>query len=218
LLCALVLVVSAACRDGTAAPLELADGSRPPALKLRLEDEPRSLILTQLWLVDPARVQPRTPAADCLRGPARDARPTGPIVVRSSVYATSVTFRSESALHGCDDSTGLREGDRRWCGSSFGNLFEDRLRDSRLDMAGCSTVGGQRIATAWVEPLADTRFLVIEQKGFGEVYETAGGVAVRVATIGGFHDDPLGVTFHVSEHRADGRLLRRYELDALPAG
>ena len=50
-----------------------------------------------------------------------------------------------------------------------------------------------------------------------EAYEVAGGLPVRIST----HDVQVGesrATFRISEHDGRGRLLRRFELTAVPAG
>ncbi len=70
----------------------------------------------------------------------------------------------------------------------------------------------------WVEPVPETRYVSVAQPGFAEVYEVAGDLPVRIATTSGLNADPLGATFHLWEHDAAGKLLRRYRLDAVPAG
>jgi len=70
----------------------------------------------------------------------------------------------------------------------------------------------------WVEPAHEARYVTVQQPGFAEVYEVAGELPVRVATTSGLTADPLGARFDLWEHDATGRLLRRYRLDAVPAG
>jgi hypothetical protein len=70
----------------------------------------------------------------------------------------------------------------------------------------------------WVEPSSETHYLSVAQPGFIEVYEVAGDLPVRIATTSGVGADPLAATFHLFEHDATGNLLRRYELNAVPAG
>jgi hypothetical protein len=140
------------------------------------------------------------------------------VVTRIGVSGETVTLRQQGALIGCDNSAGSREGDRRWCGESFGRLYGGRLRDPRLDIAGCSTADGDPVAFAWVEPARNAHYVVVEQPGYDEVYEVGGDVPVRVASVNGIESEPLGATFQVSEHARDGALLRRYRLEARPAG
>jgi hypothetical protein len=135
------------------------------------------------------------------------------------VYSESVTFRQEfrRGVFGCDNSPGAREEDRRWCSGAYGTLYSGHLRDPRLGL-GCSTIDGERMAFVWVEPSSETQYVSVVQPGFTEVYEVAGELPVRIATTSGLNADPLVATFHLFEHDATGHLLRRYELNAVPAG
>jgi hypothetical protein len=205
-------------RDRPAAPEQLADGSTAPSLRVRLEDESEPVVVTRVRVLRAGEVDATSLAAACLRSPAADAQIVGDVVERISVYATSATFRTSAGLRSCDGSSGARENGRRSCGSSFGRLYNGHLRDPRLDMAGCMTKNGRRVATAWVEARARAKYLVVHHQGFAEVYEVVAHVPVRVATVSGFRDDPLGVTFDISEHTASGGLVRRYGLEAFPAG
>jgi hypothetical protein len=133
------------------------------------------------------------------------------------VDSETVTLRDPAGLSGCDNSPGSREEDRRWCGSSFGRLYGGRLRDPRLDIAGCRTADGAPLGLAWIEPGADARYVVVARGGYAEVYEPAGALPVRIATTD-VHVEGSRASFAISEHDSEGRLLRRYTLDAFPAG
>jgi hypothetical protein len=71
---------------------------------------------------------------------------------------------------------------------------------------------------AWVEPGPDARFVAVEQAGYVEVYEVAGGLPVRIATTSDVQVERSRASFRVSEHDVRGRLLRRDVLDAAVAG
>lgn len=210
--------VAVACSTDDAAPTRLMDGldASPPPVELEGVSNPA--VLTKLRVVAVAAVEPGSLAADCLRGRARAAHPTGRVVERIGVASETVTLRDPSGLHGCDDSPGRREGDRRWCGSSFGRLYGGHLRDPRLDIAGCTTADGVAMGFAWVEPTRGARYVVVEQPGYAEVYEIAAELPVRVATTAGVQVEGSRASFDISEHDARGRLLRRYRLEAVPAG
>jgi hypothetical protein len=214
---AVVLGLLTACDTDDARPKVLVDGSdaRAPAVELEGVSEPA--VLTKVRVARVGDVRAGSRAAECLRGPARDARPTGRVVERIGVTSETVTLRDASGLKGCDDSPGRREENRRWCGSSFGRLYQGHLRDPRLDIAGCRTADGAPLGLAWVEPSQGTRYVAVEQEGYVEVYEVAGGLPVRVAT-SKVHVQGSRATFDVSEHDAGGGLLRTYRLDAVPAG
>jgi hypothetical protein len=216
-----LLVVAIACAAGCSgddsAPSRLLDGSELPKLPVELEDVSKPVVLTTARVLDPDRVEPGTPVAWCVRSRA-PAEPAAPLVHRVGVASETLTFRDRSGrrLQGCDDSIGSNEEDR-WCGGASGTLFDGELRDPRLSMAACTTSGGDRLAFVWVEPTRATRYLVVDQPGYAEAYVTAGGLPIRIATTSGIVEEGYA-TFDLSEHDADGRLLREYRLDAAVAG
>ena len=104
-----------------------------------------------------------------------------------------------------------------WCGSSFGRLYGGHLRDARLDIAGCSGKNGMPIAFAWIEPIAHARYVVVSGPHWSEAYMTAAALPVRISTTD-VEADLAGARFHVTEFDDRGRLLRRLDLEAMPAG
>jgi hypothetical protein len=138
--------------------------------------------------------------------------PRGGIAVRIGVDGESVTMRDRAGVTACD-GTGAPAA---WCGSSFGRLYLGRLRDPRLDIGGCLHAGAP-IAFAWIDPGPGTRYVAVVQPGYAEVYEAAGGLPVRVTTRD-VRADSSGASFQFTEHDARGRLLRRAQVDAVPAG
>jgi hypothetical protein len=139
------------------------------------------------------------------------------MIERTGVESLSVTFQSDAGLHACDGH-GRRGAGRLSCGISFGVLKRGRLDDPRLDIAGCRTTTGDLLGFAWISTGPRTRYIAIMQDGYAEVYEPAGGLPIRIATTTGVEVDGSRATFSLSEHDAHGRLLRRYVLDAVPAG
>jgi hypothetical protein len=195
--------------DGTAVgevPVEL-EGSKGPA------------VLTSTRVVDVNAAGDDSPVDDCLRGPFRDARAAGPAVRRVGVSSESVSLREASGRRvlGCDNSPGDREADRRWCGSPYGVLYGVRLRDPRLGVL-CNTGDGEPMGFVWVQPASVARYVAVRQPGFVEVYGVAAGLPVRVATTTGVEIEGSRASFDLSEHTADGTLLRRYRLEAAVAG
>jgi hypothetical protein len=217
LLVTLVFVLSA-CDGEKSAPQRLVDGSAPETLHVELEGLSRPTVLTKVRVTRVSEIAAESLASKCLRGRAPDEHPIGRVVERTAVYSVNVTLRLVRGLYACDDSPGPRADERRWCGGSFGSLYGGDLRDPRLDIGGCSTANGQPVASVWVEPGPATRYVVVHQSDFSEVYEVAARLAVRVSSVDGIHDDPLGATFRISEHDAAGKLLREYPVDAFPAG
>ena len=73
------------------------------------------------------------------------------------------------------------------------------------------------IAFAWIDPGPGTRYVAVVQPGYVEMYEAAGGVPVRVTTRD-VKANSSRASFQFTEHDARGRLLRRAQFDAAPAG
>jgi hypothetical protein len=142
----------------------------------------------------------------------------GAVITRVGISGETVTFRGRSAVGGCDASRRAGGGRAQWCGGSYGRLFDGRLRDPRLDIAGCRTSEGRLVAFAWINPRRGVRYVVIRREGFAEIYPVVRGLQVRVATTSGIASDPIEVSLDVSEHDAEGRALRAYRLTASPAG
>jgi hypothetical protein len=202
--------------DGTS-PERLADGSRATAPRVELRVASDGPIRTSVLVRDAADVEPGSRLAACLRS-RLPARPSGALVERVTVDGATVTFRDRSRrwLHACDDVVPLD--DRAWCSGASGRLFDGRLLDPRLSVAGCATPEGDPVAFAWVEPGADARYVVVRRDGWAEVYEIAAGLPIRVAASGGIVAEEARATFEVSEHDVRGTPLRSYVLDASVAG
>jgi hypothetical protein len=80
------------------------------------------------------------------------------------------------------------------------------------------TRDGATIATAWVAPGRGTTYVVVTQDGYSEVYEVAAGLPVRIGSTRGVDVARSRARFEISEHAADGRLLREYRLEAVVGG
>ena len=212
-------IIAAGCAgSGDPVPDALVDGSPIRNVPVELKGLAVRAVLTSVTVRGREELAPGSLASSCLAN-ARDDGVRGPVVVRTGVDAESVTFRSSSArgLYACDNSRGEREGDRSMCGVAFGQLVDERLRDPRLDLGVCTTKDGTQLGFAWVDVSAATRYVAVEQGGYVEVYETAGGLPVRVTTRQVVIEKSRA-TFRVSEHAANGKLIRRYRLDAAVAG
>ena len=144
--------------------------------------------------------------------------PTGASVERIGVHSETVTFLDESgrAIFGCDNSEGPREENRRWCGGAYGQLFAGRLRDPRLGI-GCVTEDDEKVGFVWVQPGADIRYVSVEQPGYVEI-RSRGSAPGTNRTRSGVQVEGSRATFDVFEHDSDGRLVRRYRLEAVVAG
>jgi len=209
------LGILAGCSGGDGRPDQLLDGSKAvtPAVQLEGVDD---AILTEVRVVAPTERR-GTRSASCL---ARrwSAHPSGPSVERIGVTTESVTFSeaNDRGIFGCSHSAGPQDSKRRWCGGAYGRLYDGSLRDPRLDIL-CGTTEDP-VGFVWVTPAPRARYVSVEQPGYAEVYEVAGGLPVRVATVNGVDYDRSAAHFDITEHDASGELLREYELEAFVAG
>jgi hypothetical protein len=188
-------------------------------LPVRLEGVDGPVVSTTVTVLDTARLERGSVPDRCVHGPFAERRIGGPVATRTGVDAVSVTVEDASgaAVLGCVDSLGPRDENRRWCGTVYGKLAAGRLADPRLDSL-CVTRDGEPIASAWVEAAADARYVAVSQAGYAEAYETTAGLPVRITSTRDVDTSRARATFEVSEHDADGGLLRRYRLEAYVAG
>jgi hypothetical protein len=105
---------------------------------------------------------------------------------------------------------------RGWCGRAYGRLRHGRLADPRLDLA-CTTARGETVAFAWIQASPTARYLVVRHPTYAESYLVRGDLPVRI--VGSDVDvTRSSAAFDVSEHAANGRLVRRFRLRARVAG
>jgi hypothetical protein len=219
--CPLILLglpVIAGCGGG-ASPAKLADGSSPRQVPAVLRNLGRPIVMTRVRIVLPRELD-RPFLSSCLNEhvPATLAAAER-IVWRAGVDAESVTFRGRPAgwIRGCDSSAGPAESGGRWCGGPIGRLRPDgRLYDPRLDI-GCLDANGDQIGAAWIDPLRRTRYLAVGHHGYSEVYETAGGLPVRVTT-SEVHVEGSSATFRVEQYTAEGKRLSQDTIRVAVAG
>jgi hypothetical protein len=204
--------------DGDVA-LELLDGSAAGEAPVELDGVDGRTVLTAATAIPIDAIAPDSAAADCMRDEFAELDAVGSAVIRVGVASESVTFAEASrrGLYGCSNSSGPREENRRWCDGAWGQLFSGRLRDPRLGIL-CKATNGAYVGFVWIQPAEGVRYVAVEQPEYTEVYETAGGLPIRVATVSGVDVETSSATFAVSEHREDGRRIREYELKAFVAG
>jgi len=214
---AIVAAVAGCSSAPGAPPSKLVDGSRAEAPAIHL-DAPDPQVLTKVASIDASDAAVGTAAGACLRA-TRPHEATSPLVVRTGVSGLSATFRTAAgrALVACDGSHAIPTRSGPWCGRAVGRLEGGRLLDPRLELAGCTTPGGGRIAFAWFTPGRDATYVAVRQTGYTEVYPVVGKMPVRVTT-GAVVDDRSGARFEISEHAASGAVLRSSTLEARVAG
>lgn len=208
LVLALLLAALAGCGGESATLGRLIDGSHA-ALPAPLRDLGGSLVATGLELV------PIGALPGCGIAPRSSKRRAAH---RIGVRAESVTLRVGNDVRACDrDRSAIAEIADRWCGVSAGRLRAGRLRDPRLDL--CADSKGRIVAAfVWVQPSAATRFLVVDQPDYEEVYRVDGGVPVRISTASDIDADSSSAVFEYAEYSASGARLGRKTLRAYVAG
>jgi hypothetical protein len=157
----------------------------------------------------------------CLRSAERARFPADTVVVeRIGVFAESLTFldRGGRDVYACDggvDPSGERA--RPWCGGSVGRLHDGRLLDPRLDIL-CRDPRGRPLAYAWVEPVAGSHWIGIDQGSYTELYEVAADLPVRIASTRGVDRQNSRATFEVTHYDVRGRELLKGIVEAAVAG
>ena len=188
-------------------------------MPVELEGVDGPAVLTSAAATPIDAIEPDSAANSCMQDQLVELDAVGSAVVRVGVASESVTFEDASlgGLFACSNTAGPREENRRWCSGAYGRLYSRELRDPRLSI-GCTTTDGAQVGFVWVQPADDVRYVAVEQPEYTEVYEAAGGLPIRIATLSGVDVETSSATFSISEHDADGRRIREYELEAFVAG
>jgi hypothetical protein len=210
---ALVVVLAAVtgCDGGDHVPKSLLHGRRAETLAA----VPRS-VLTSGREVDAAKLGGRF--TSCAR--RFGAEPGGPVVERVGVVGESLTYAGPrgTTVYACDGGTDV-SGESRppWCGGSVGRLVGGHLLDPRLDVL-CRAANGQVLAYAWIDPIPKAHWVGVDQGTYVELYETLGGLPVRVATRRGIDLDRFRASFDLVQVDVAGKLLSRGRIVAAVAG
>lgn len=213
-----LLLVGSACVRQQRPPTELVDGRRAGP-SIALEDVDSPTVQTAVSVLDLSHRGARR-FRSCLRQGWSEP-PTGQAaVVRTGVDGESVTLtnRARNLFYACDTTQDAGRSRPRWCGLAFGRSVDRRLLDPRLDLGGCRSGDGHPVAFAWVEPLPQTRYVVVHERSFAEVYRVVADVPVRITTTASVDLERSRATFLVSEQSASGDRLRTYALEANVAG
>lgn len=189
LVVAAVLLAAACGSSGPAATL--ADGSTsaslPPALK-RLG--PTAVLTTERTLSFRA-LDARGRACVALSSQPALA-PGQPFVERLDHYGASMTFRPRGGpfVVGCMSVSTTAGANGVWCGHVVGEIRDGHLVDPRLDIACRATrdgATGQAIGSAWIEPVAHARWIIVRGHALIQIYpvpvhSAAAALPIRVTT------------------------------------
>ena len=217
LVAAIVLVaaavfVSAGCGSSQPA-VKLTDGSAGKPLPAALERLGDTAVLTRERTVTLRSIDARGRAC-VARSASRVLVPRQTLVERIDHLGLSVTFRPRGGpfVYGCT-SSGSSSG---WCGHVVGEVRQGHLVDPRLDIA-CRTAAGDAIGSAWIEPVAQARWIIVRGQGVIQIYPTAASLPVRVTTLS--TDIPTATAvFRVEQYDAQGTRVLEATLRTAVAG
>lgn len=135
-------------------------------------------------------------------------------VIRPGPLIDSVTLHADRdpRVYGCD-RTGVPFERRRWCATAVGTLRGRRVTDPRLQLF-CRDRRGRRVATAWVNPSARTRRVVVDNIA----YPAVGGLPIRVASRRGIDYARARARFDLRELDGRGRVVARHRVLAQVSG
>ncbi len=206
----LLVFAAASCSSGGGRPEHLLDG-RPTREFRPVRDS----------VIAATRVLERSDAPDCLDGIDRETvAPNAIAVERIGVDGRSITFASRDGrrVYACDggiDPAGERA--PPWCGAVVGERERGRLLDPRLDVV-CLDRSHHALAYVFVEPVARAHWIGVQQDGYVELYEVAGGLPVRVETTRAVDLEAARAVFELRQYDAEGHELVRETLGAAVAG
>lgn len=205
--------VSAGCASSRHPAVKLADGSAGKALPAALERLGDTAVLTRERTVTLRSIDARGRACVAL-GAGSVLVPRQTLVERIDHLGLSVTFRPRGGpfVYGCT-SSGSSGG---WCGHVVGEVRQGHLVDPRLDIA-CRTAAGDAIGSAWIEPVAQARWIIVRGQGVIQIYPTAASLPVRVTTLSA--DIPTATAvFRVEQYDAQGTRVLEATLRTAVAG
>jgi hypothetical protein len=210
---AAVTLLLVGCSGGEKPPTRLLDGSPPPA-------SPSALGAVDGAVMTIARTLPETDgrAVACGKRFGGGSGPPQPIVERIGVEGRSVTFSDGARIFACDTAAAAREGPADTCGGAAGKREGRLLTDPRLELANCTDADGDTVAFAWIEPGEKVGYVGVERDGWVEIYPARAGLPVRVATTEGIGDDDASLTLALTQYAADGREVRKEDVEAHVAG
>lgn len=211
-----VLLACAAC-GGSRPPVTLADGStgaRAPIVLKRLGD---TTVLTTERTVSLHSLDARGRACVAL-STGRVLAPNQIFVERVDHLGSSVTFRpsGEPFVSGCTSAAPTSATKTPWCGHVVGEIRNGHLVDARLDIA-CRTTAGAAIGSAWIEPVARARWIVVRDHKLIQIYPTAASLPVRVTT-GSVDIATATAVFRVEQYDREGTRVSEATLRTTVAG
>jgi hypothetical protein len=215
-------VLAAAACGGSRPAMTLADGSTGERIPSPLSSLGDSALLTTERTLPLRSLDARGRACVTLAA-ERQLAPAQPFVERVDHYGSSVTFRPRGGPYviGCTSAADSSGAKRIWCGHIVGEIRGGHLLDPRLDIA-CRTATGAAIGSAWIEPVADARWIVVRARELIQIYPVSVGtetasLPIRVTTLAA--DIPTATAvFRVEQYDAEGTRVSEATLRTAVAG
>jgi hypothetical protein len=183
-------------------PHRLVDGSTPPPVPRVLQVQDRTLVMTRVRVTTVQRVRRLVGAC----GGGDSASRSAIVVERIGVDGRTITFTLPGhTVVGCDRNPKARPIHNPWCGESGWTLRNGRVSDARLDIC-VDQKGHYVMAFGWINAVPRARWIVVDRRGFREVYPVAGRLPVRVSTVPAFGRPTI---FRTAQYDGHGVLLTR---------
>ena len=211
-----VLLACAAC-GGSRPSVTLADGSTAARAPTALKRLGNTAVLTTERTVSLGSLDAR--GRTCVALPAgRALAPNQIFVERVDHRGSSVTFRpgGQQFVIGCTSAARTSGTKIPWCGHVVGEIRNGHLVDPRLDIA-CRTTDGAAVGSAWIEPVARARWIVVRDHKLIQIYPTAASLPVRVTT-GSVDIATATAVFRVEQYDREGTRVSEATLRTAVAG
>ncbi len=198
----------------------LLDGTPAREAPVDLEGVDARTVLTATSVFPVASLETGLRCHTCIEEQSRRRAAEGISGVAGRTSSESLTVREAGGRSRCprmrEQQPGRAKGDDAGAAAPTDRLGAGRLDDPSLDVG----MHDERREDGWFRVVRSsdetTRFLAVRQPGYIEVYEVAGGLPVRVATVS--EVEGSRATFDLSEHDAEGQLLRRDRVEMAVAG
>jgi hypothetical protein len=214
---ALGIVAMAAAACGSHPSARLADGTASPALPRALRSIGDGVFVTKVRASTLAAAD-REGLATCRRR-ARVALPAhASIAERVTRTGISFTVAWPEGLFACDMRPGKHPGRTgRPCGMASGRFEHGRLLDPRLTLS-CGFGRKDKLAFAWIQPRAGTRWLVVHDGPHRDLYSVTRDMPVRISLTHGISERDASATTDVDDISAAAARTARERLVFRVAG
>lgn len=204
---AALAIAAVAGAAGTKLPRHLIDGSVSPTVPKVLSSQGRNFVMTKVRVRRAQQIRRlllTCPSGDQANGPAS-------VVERIGINGRDITFLAvPTEIAGCDGTPRARAIYAPWCATAGWRFSRGRVSDARLEIC-FDRREKPVVAFAWINPLPDAQWIVVDQPGYREVYQVAAHLPVRVSTVSGIGSPTV---FRTAQYDSQGVLLARRTVTA----